>query len=60
MKHENEKMITRKVRTVKKRPQDVRDKISKGMRAYWQSVTLIDEDGNVINRDKDKSEGDKQ
>ena len=39
-------------RTIKRRPQEVRDKISKGMKAYWDNVTLIDEDGNVIPKKK--------
>ena len=37
-------------RTVKKRPQEVKDKISKGMKEYWDNVILLDEDGNLIKR----------
>ena len=40
------------IRTVKKRPQEVKDKISKSMKEYWDNVTLIDEDGNVIPKKK--------
>lgn len=37
-------------RTVKKRPQEVKDRISKSMKEYWDNVILLDEDGNVIKR----------
>lgn len=52
--NENKKMNTRKVRTVKRRPQAVRDKISKGMKKYWDDVTLIDEEGNIIEKKEKK------
>lgn len=41
-------------RTVKKRPQEVKDKISKSMKEYWDNVILLDEDGNVVEKKKNK------
>ena len=41
-----------KIRVMKKRPQEVRDKISKGVKAYWENVTLVDEQGNIIPKKK--------
>lgn len=53
---EDKKIKTRKVRTRNKTSQAVKDKISLSMKKYWANVIYTDEDGNIIPRDKDKSE----
>ena len=57
---EDNKIKTRKVRTRRQTPQATRDKISASLKKYWANVIYTDEDGNIIPRDKDKSEDNKQ
>ena len=49
-----DKSKTRRVRTKKTTSPEVRKKISDSMKKYWENVTYIDEEGNVIDRKKDK------
>lgn len=54
---EDNKIKTRKVRTRRTTPKEVREKISLSMKKYWANVIYTDEDGNIIDRTKnDKSE----
>lgn len=48
-----DKSKIRRVRKKRTTSPEVRKKISDSMKKYWENVTYIDEEGNVIDRTKD-------